>query len=358
MPFLGSYGAPSGGVAGTDLVPISRGGQVYDVPASTIAGLANTSGVVIGPSIVGKNRLINGGFYVSQRGAGPFTSAGYTADRWAISSSTGGSRSVASLVALSDADRTAIGTEYPTYGLTYTVTGDAGANGFDLLQQRIEGVRSLSGKQVTFSVWAKATAACGIALEFAQQFGSGSAGSPVYGIGSKLISIGTTWTQATMTTTLPSASGQTFGTPYTDFTAANIWVSSSTGQATRSASLPTQNAVITLACAQVEYGTAATAFEERLPALDLLLCQRYFEVVQIVSAGYANAAGQQVIASNPFQVAKRVTPSFATTLTSVVNIGTATPTAFGDNQGFLVTASASAQGAYSFNQQYQASAEL
>jgi hypothetical protein len=48
----------------------------------------------------------------------------------------------------------------------------------------------------------------------------------------------------------------------------------------------------TLDRVQLEPGTSATVFERRPPAIELLLCQRYYQEIYVTVAGYASAGGQ------------------------------------------------------------------
>src|SRR4029077_13272115 len=107
-----------------------------------IAGLANAAtkaDVAAAQNNAGRNLLHNGLFAVAQRGAGPWTTSGYTADRWACAS-TNGSRTI-TIVSLSDTDRTARGDETAQYAWQSVFTGGAGASDFEQVYQRMENVR-------------------------------------------------------------------------------------------------------------------------------------------------------------------------------------------------------------------------
>ena len=127
------------------------------VNAATIAAETTRAEAVEAQALnnVGRNLFHNPEFLITQRGTGPFTTSGYTADRWVMGRGTLGSGSV-SLVLLSDADRAAIGDEAALQAVVYTVTGGAGTNDFDEFNQRLESVKPTSGKTVTVSFWAKA----------------------------------------------------------------------------------------------------------------------------------------------------------------------------------------------------------
>jgi hypothetical protein len=90
-----------------------------------------------------ENLLDNGGFEVWQRGAGPFTTSGFTADRWQIQVS--GTTSVTRVVST-------IGT--PGYSVRINNTAYIGSNAFS--QFLTELLPQLKGKTITFSVKVKA----------------------------------------------------------------------------------------------------------------------------------------------------------------------------------------------------------
>src|SRR6187402_1217397 len=60
-------------------------------------------------SAMARNLFHNSMDRIAQRGAGAFTTAGYTADRWIANIGTGGGSRSITVISLSDADRTAIG---------------------------------------------------------------------------------------------------------------------------------------------------------------------------------------------------------------------------------------------------------
>ncbi|NTA80737.1 hypothetical protein G6L13_09590 [Agrobacterium tumefaciens] len=116
-----------------------------------------------------RNKIINPSFDIWQRGAGPFTT-GYCADRWNIVFGTGASISV-SRANFVPSDSVPFVDKY-CLNWTRTVAGSASS----FLGQKIEGVRTLAGKKVTLTLWARATVATVIQPYLQQNFGSG--GSP------------------------------------------------------------------------------------------------------------------------------------------------------------------------------------
>jgi hypothetical protein len=271
------------------IVPTSGGLQV---DGSGNVSLNNPQGF--------KNYLHNSLFRVQQRGTGPWTTAGsYTADRWLLNSSSGGSRSV-SIINLTDTDRAAIGDEEAEFGLQYTFTGDTAASGFDILEQRIENVRRLAGKTVTASFWAKAaTAGQPISLELQQLFGTGgSPSSMVQGLGGtgRTFTLSTTWARYSLTFTVPSIVGKTVGTNGDSYTAFSIWLSSGTNWNARSNALGVRNGTVTFWLPMVEVAPYASAGEKRNIRHDFADCQRFYLRTQAFNAGYISASGVTVSA--------------------------------------------------------------
>ena len=221
-----------------------------------------------------KNYIINGNLDVWQRGDSQ-TASGYGSDdRW--SNNNAGSTKTHSRVVCTDTERVLFNAN--NYSRT-VVTSVAGANNHVHKFQLIEDVNKLAGKTVTLSFWAKADSNKNIALELGQSFGKG--GSPsanVVGVGSQLIALTSTWQKKTITITLPSIVGKTFGTDglQTTYTYVAFWFDAGSSFNSRSANLGQQSGTFDIAQVQLEEGSVATPFEQRPFALELSLCQRYY----------------------------------------------------------------------------------
>ncbi|HEY2416558.1 MAG TPA: hypothetical protein VGH84_01470 [Steroidobacteraceae bacterium] len=239
---------------------------------------------------VGRNLLHNPLFNVAQRGAGPFTTSGaFTMDRWATWLGAGDTVSITQVAAL-DADRTQVGDEAVTFTPAISFTGASGASNLVIFQQNIEGVRRLAGKTVTLSFYALGSAALKVGASFDQTFGTG--GSPsanVNGTG-QVVTISTSFARYSMTFTLPSTNGKTFGTTAgTDMTQMTLWLSAGSSYAARAGSVGIQSGSVRLWGVQLEIGSAATPLEKRDPTTDLQLCQRFYIVTQFGVLAYATA---------------------------------------------------------------------
>lgn len=216
-----------------------------------------------------RNVLRNGDLQITQRGAGPFTTTGYTADGWTKNGS-GGTYSVAVAAAPLGGNRNA---------LTCTTAGLTGAAGdFAVISQRIENVRQLAGQQVTLSFWATATVAGQrLGIEARQSFGTGGAPSADVSLPQPFVTLDTVAKRYSVTFTLPDLTGKTLGTTSgTDYLELLLWQAAGATYTARAGAVGTNNVGVTVWDLQLELGPEATAYE-RLPYSEQLAwCQRYF----------------------------------------------------------------------------------
>ena len=265
---------------------------VYDA-ALLKAGGTMTGNLVV-PSVNGgplaglRNRIINGDFDIWQRGTS-FTNSEYSADRWI--SGRVGTTHTATRQAFTPGQADV--PNNPTYYIRTVVSSVAGASNNDYLTQLIEGVRTFAGQQVSISFWAKVDSTKNISVELTQSFGSGSnsPSSPVNAIGVTKVSIGTTWQKVTVTANVPSISGKTIGDTGNDYLGLFIWFDAGSSLNSRTDTLGQQSGTFEIAQVQVEPGPVATPFEQRPPAQELSLCQRYYRKVTVSAGGYSEANG-------------------------------------------------------------------
>ncbi|WP_432719830.1 hypothetical protein R0381_003665 [Jeongeupia wiesaeckerbachi] len=302
-----------------------------------------------------RNKLINGNFDFWQRGTSIAAGTGsrYCADRW-VSNSSGSTIAVSRQTFAPG--QTLVPSE-PTYFQRVVVASVAGANNQATIAQPIESVRSCAGRKVTRSFWAKADAAKSIAVEFAQNFGSG--GSPtVTGIGAQKIALTTNWTYYTITADIPSIAGKTIAGG-DDYLAMFFWCDAGSSFDGRTASLGQQSIVLDLAQVQLEVGAVATSSEERPAQVELALCQRYFQKTYhqntvpangaggglafgLVANCYAGQAGSnsQPMAVWQFDVEMRATPTITLYNPSPTNSGAGGQWRNGSNDASTANASA------------------
>ena len=245
-----------------------------------------------------RNYIINGNFDFWQRGtatpswSSPVTNY-YLADRWlGNSSGTGGNGSMSRQAFT--VGQTEVPGE-PTYFLRWQITSAATGQtaGGSYIEQRVEDVRSLAGKTVTLSFYAKGTGTLPFVYA-TQTFGSGGSAQVVLTLATNVV-LNSTWTKYTYTFSLPSISGKTIGTnSYVGITI-NVPI----------------NATYTLDLAQVqlEEGSVATPFERRPYGLEEMLCQRFFEKGQ-QPFFYMNVTGVTFgYADVRFSATKRASPT-------------------------------------------------
>ena len=211
-----------------------------------------------------ENLLINGGFDIWQRGAGPFTLDNvYTSDRWYSQDGSGGApaRSVTR-------EQFAVGQTdvpgNPKYFLRHDQTA-AATDGKASLQQFIEGVETLAGKTAYYSFFVRGSVADSLDIIFRQNFGSGGAPSAAVAKFAKSnVVYGTDWAEIRGSIDLASIAGKTLGTDGNDNLEFEVRLDSTGVHQVDFANMRLQSEPIT------------TEFERRSLADELALCQRYF----------------------------------------------------------------------------------
>jgi len=211
-----------------------------------------------------RNKLINGDFRIWQRGTGP-AGGGYLADRWTVN--------VSNLTVSQYRPGGTIGEKESASGAVWIGIVSAITNGAAHaanIVQHIEGVRTLSGRRVTFSGWMYApTGKLGVRL--IQNFGTG--GSTAVTVSGSLTLTPVTWEYKTISLDLPSVLGKTIGADDSLMLVVDMADPSLPGGVTGN-----QTGTFGLSRLQLEDGAVATPFEERPQALEEILCQRYYQV--------------------------------------------------------------------------------
>jgi hypothetical protein len=239
-----------------------------------------------------RNKIINGGFEVWQRGGtggySPTAGAMEGADRWFTWwNGTGGTRSVSrSTFALG---QTAV-PDNPKYHMTINTSVIGSGQSVTDFWQKVENVNTFAGQTATLSFWFKSTSAATQASPFiTQNFGTG--GSPSTAVDTFLttvsVSSANTWTRYSATITLPSISGKTLGTSG-DHIMIGIRFLTSVA------------CTIDLSSVQLEQGSVATPFEQRPIGTELALCQRYYQksYTQSVAPGTVSQNGALTVFYN------------------------------------------------------------
>lgn len=269
------------------------------------------SSAAINPALnnVGRNLLHNPLFNVQQRGQGPWTANGFTADRWTVYANL--DTVSYTIQTLADADRAAIGDEAAIYALRNAFTGNSGAAAQNIVSESMESVRRLGGKTVTVSFWAQGSAALKLGMCIAQYFGNGGSPSATVYTAGQSVTLSTSWARYSMTFTLASTSGKTLGTnANTDATQLIFAFSSGSTNNTLYGNIGVQSGTIQLWGIQCEIGTQATPLEKPDPADDLRHCQRFYQNLGLfLFGGYLNASGQSMWSSWMLPVTMRGTPT-------------------------------------------------
>jgi hypothetical protein len=204
-----------------------------------------------------RNKIINGGFDIWQRGTSFSAHNSFTADRWLLQIDGSGATRAVGQQSFT-VGNTITGQE-PKFYLRYNQSVAGTGATFNILDQRIEDVRTFAGQQVTVSFWAKADATRTINSSIQQVF-DGSA--EVAGLQSGTITLSTSWTRYSYTGILASIAGKTVG--------ANSY-------AALRFNLPLNSTfVIDIWGVQVEQNYQPTPFEQRPIGVELALCQRYY----------------------------------------------------------------------------------
>jgi hypothetical protein len=339
------YGTGSGALA---RLGIGTTGQVLNV-ASGVPAWATVSGAP--DFLAGKNKIINGDFYINQRGfSSTTTNSAYGFDRWTYYYEGG-------TVTYSAQNFTAgtapvAGYEGKSF-MRLATTGQSASGNSTRAIQKIEDVRTFAGQTVTVSFWAKASSGTPyVGVNFIQDFGTG--GSPsgaAEGLGSA-VTISTSWARYSVSRTVASISGKTIGTTTPGSLNLGLWTSA--GSAFASA-LPgfsaLQNVDIDIWGVQVEAGSTATPFTTATGTLqgELSACQRYYYQIGPGSAYASFGVGGFHDSTTAFMfvintpVVMRTVPTF-TTLGSFQTNGTGiTLTGLGFNTTYPNVASYNGQ---------------
>ncbi|HEL2980105.1 TPA: hypothetical protein UMB92_002980 [Stenotrophomonas maltophilia] len=255
----------------------------------------------------GRNRLINGGFQVWQRGTSLSSGTGprYIADRWLVNAT--GTKVAATREDIpaggGQGGRLLAGSRYL---LRLDVESAPAAGNMALVQQRIEDVRTLAGRTVTISFKARSSVDdFRIGVELQQSYGTGGS-TARDSIGASTV-LDTLWRWHQVTVDVPGLAGKMLGPD--SYLQLSFWLDAGADFGRRAFAAGQKSGSVQLAEVQIEDGDAATDFDRRPEALELLLCQRYYETVDVNRIiGITYTANGDTRACIPFKVRKRVAP--------------------------------------------------
>ena len=270
-----------------------------------------------------RNRIINGAMMIDQRNAGasvtPTTNGTYNLDRWRNSLTQASKFSV----------QQNAGSVTPPTGFT-NYLGVTSTSAYSVLAGDIFGqMQMVEGYNIADFAWGTASASA-VTLSFkvysslTGTFGgsiSNNANDRFY-VFSYSIPVANAWT--TISVTIPGATSGTWltnngigaaihfgiGVGSTYSGTAGSWGTTAYYSATGATSVVgTSGATFYITGVQLEKGSVATPFEVRQYGEELMLCQRYYELVGqgSVASSTTNTSAEALVCK--FQVAKRATPS-------------------------------------------------
>jgi hypothetical protein len=155
----------------------------------------------------------------------------------------------------------------PANYLRLVQSGTQSAGTFNILEQRIEDVRTLAGRTVTFTFFARSNSGSNVTLPsitLFQFFGGGSPSSSVITTLATNQVVTTTWTRYSYTVTLPNLSGITLGS---DHSLILVWNMPLNGTGYQ----------FELYGVQLEAGPVATPYRKLPYDIELQRCQRFYQ---------------------------------------------------------------------------------
>ena len=343
------------GTTGIDMgnLPISNASQLelQEEQASPFSGF--------------KNYLINGNFDMWQRGTSQTISGLGSADRWSMINVGTSTRTIYKTIS-TDTDRPFFNS-HAILSTTLTTLDTSTVSRGIRNSQAIEDVTRLAGKTVTLSFWARATNPMPIETALQQIFGTGGTpSSAVSGIGAERHQLLTSWQKFKTTITVPSILGKTLGTEGVHTSCTNVkfhlLADSTTAliEGLTGTLQPSNGTIVFIAEVQLEEGNIATPFEQRPIGLELSLCQRYYERVDVYwrwdgSLGGTAAASVWL----KFSTTKRVIPTVS--VVESANLRMSQAGIFANYDGFKTELTFNSAGSIenrNLSTIYQATAEL
>lgn len=278
------------GATTQDILTVDINNKV-SVNGLTASGDVQSASQNGGPLAGFRNRLINGEFRIDQRNnyanvvIGNGASA-FVADRWLVNNQTDQSITAtvvttSNVTGISDTEsrlRVVATTVAPTSGVVY-------------ISQKIERVDTLATSPTAFSAYMAGGVAEAVQMFLSQNFGSG--GSTAVQGAVNGFNVTGSFVKYTALVTLASTVGKTVGARN------NL-------EAVFAIYLRTTNA-FSIAYAQLEPGSVATPFEFRPYAVELALCQRYYETF----AATFSTTTRPYVDTFPYKVDKRSAPTLA-----------------------------------------------
>lgn len=241
-----------------------------------------------------KNFFINGDMRIAQRGTSFLTPAStdYTLDRWSVVFNVGDSQPDE----VSQRDLGSPDNSILPFDKFIRVDMPAGITGFAEIVQKVEDInRFRSNRTYTLSFYAKGSLAETIQIVQTQNYGVGGSTDDITVPATAAVT--TSWQKFEKRISLSDYSAKTIGT------GSAFWLSFRTDLSSQ---------VLDIANVQLEEGAIATDFDDRPPAEELALCQRYFynhTRTRGMSPNGTTAHVSSVRAEIDFPVTMRISPA-------------------------------------------------
>jgi len=235
-----------------------------------------------------RNKVYNGGFVIAQNGTSfviPAGSAAYTADGWLVNNTT----NQTATITVNDRNTGYSEALVPgaSQGYLNVAFSVAPTSGQVYLLHRIEGVETLAGQVATLTMYCNASVANSDTIGwFAVQF-FGTGGSPNGNVVTAgTLNIGTIYNAGTRkrtgTVSIPSVAGKVFGSNKNDCLELSIMLAPRTA---------TSYQIDRVSLVEGDATAEADPFAPRPTAVELALCQRYFQTYEGVINANGNIAG-------------------------------------------------------------------
>ena len=279
-----------------------------------------------------RNYIINGAFDHWQRGTSfTLNTTTYHTDRFFGAVNADGGTSATGTVSRQSLGVGAAGLEDQEYYLRInntTVGSSLGTNSFYVITQRIEDVRTLSGKTITVSIWMAASTAKQVVLYGEQSFGVGGSATVYINCANNGIkTLTSSVTRYDFTVTVPSISGKTVGAnsclEFGLFLQAGSTKISAYGYPAASLGWGAIGNIDIVRFQVTEGDVLGVPFSRAGQTLsqELSLCHRYYEVFDVGSADQAIPLSVRYSAANTwatngmgfqwqFRNTKRTTPTY------------------------------------------------
>ena len=266
---------------------------VHKTGDETIAGVKTFTdglklqGQNVSPFSGFKNYIINGNFDIWQRGTSQTTTGYGSADRWSSNINGNGTFQMSRSI-----DDTLNGRRINTYAASLVTVGTTTEIG---LATRLEDMMRFAGKTLTLSFYAISDSTAPINVYYGRYYTSMIYSSSI-NVGNGVSSV---LTKYTTTFTVPAYAGESYS-PVNSFLEILIRQARTIAGGFRVAQV------------QLEEGSVATPFEQRPYGLELSLCQRYYEQLEIgLTSGAISTANQYLGQRFMFLVTKRTVPTVA-----------------------------------------------